>query len=250
VPKIPSVIACVDDSRYAAAVCDYAAWLAGPMEASVTLLHACGRRSREAGARVLREAAQRLADHGVECSESLLRDGAFAEAAIELSAEGHLLVLGKRGADGFDNRQALGANIDPVVRATAHPLLLVSSLFLPVSRTLALIDADPKHRRTVEFVRAQAWLSNLELDLMMLTDGKGGGEAKLGWARETLRAHAADVFPMPVEGPHEALARFRRDQPVDLLILSREMALQGGQDRLQEIEADSLWAWRAPVLIC
>jgi nucleotide-binding universal stress UspA family protein len=249
-PVPPSVIACLDESSYGPAVCDYAAWLAGPMEVPVALLHV-----REygkpagAGSRLVEEASQRLLDQGVEHTRLPGVEGSFADTALSLSKEGHLLVLGKRGAHAADDRQVLGSNVDTVVRGAVRPVFLVSNLFLPTSRTLVLLDADPEHRRTVEFVQGQPWLSELDLDLMVMTDGRDG-QAKLDWAREMLKALSADVFPMPVGGPHEALARYRANQAVDLLILSREIALSGGTEPLHRIEADSLWAWRAPVLVC
>lgn len=75
-------------------------------------------------------------------------------------------------------------------------------------------------------------------------------EPKLVWAREALGAREAAVFPMMASGPDEAAARYMADRGSDLLIMSREVILPDPERRLEQIEAQSVWAWRTPVLVC
>jgi hypothetical protein len=244
----PRLLASVDGSSYMAAVCDYAAWFAGRIGASISLLHVAQSDSASANA-VLTEALSRLADQGVEDVQPVLASGRFAEAVEPLIPLHTMLLMGKRGVGGDQDRAHLGSNVDVIVRRATRPVCLVSHLFLPVTRALVLLDADPEHRRTVQFVCDHPWLSSLELDLVVMTDGVHGAE-KLAWAREQLRARDADIFSLTADGPHAALAQYREKHAIDLLILSREIALEGGAARLRRIEEDSVWAWRAPVLIC
>lgn len=246
------ILACVDSSNYAPAVCDYAAWLTGPFAQAVSLFHAIESQS-EAAFRdtevILAAASARLRDSGLDDVRGISQRGRFVDLAEVLAPSHSVLVVGKRGSGGGEDRSRLGSSIEPLLRRTESAVCLVSTLFLPVSRALVLLDADPDHRRTVEFVRRHPWLSELDTDVVVMAE-EGGGEAKLAWAREVLGAGGADIFPLDAEGPHEALERYRQSHPIDLLVLSREVALADNATPLRKIEADSLWAWRAPVLIC
>lgn len=243
------VLACVDGSSYSPSVCEYAAWLAGALNASIRVLNVHEPQAPAVEGRPAREAVEHLRNHGVDDVEPLTLHGQFPQAIRHAAAESALVVLGKRGLGHAGDRARLGSNVDEVIRTAVGPILLAPHLFLPPSRALALLDADPGHRRAVNFLRSQPWAGTLDLDAVVMSENEAG-EAKLSWAREMLRPTGADVFALAASDPHQALQAYRRTQGADLLVLSREVALSGRGAQLRHIEEDSLWAWRAPLLIC
>lgn len=243
------VLACVDGSSYTQSVCEYAAWLAGALNASIRVLNVHEPQAQTPEGRPALQAVDHLRNHGVDDAEPLTIHGQFPRAIRQMAAESALVVVGKRGLGGAGDRARLGSNVDEVVRRAEGPILLAPHLFLPPSRALALLDADSEHRRAVNFLQSQPWAEALDLDAIVMSEDEAG-EAKLSWARATLRPIGADVFALAATDPNQALQAYRRTQGADLLVLSREVALSGQGEQLRHIEQDSLWAWRAPLLIC
>lgn len=248
-----SVLACVDRSAYAASVCDHAAWLTGPLSAQLDVLHVDesprdGRAARPLRRTdsVLRQARERLAEHGVQLRRMRLEHGDVAGAALNAAAA--VTVLGKRGERSDGRRDALGSNAAALLRAGDGHLCLVSHIYLPLRRVLVLADSDPDHLRTVETVAAHPILSGLDLDVVVMDDGRADLDAKLARARARLAALRANVFPLPAPGPDAAAARRFDGQPADLIVMSREMLLAAPEAAL--LETRPIWAWRTPIYIC
>lgn len=248
-----ALLACVDRSRYASAVCDYAAWFSGRTQSPIVLVNVDepGKPNSEktSEASPILRARERLEHEGAEAITTLEPVGRFARTLIDLSASAEMILMGKRGREA-DDRSALGSNVEPVVRGTTRPVCLVSQVYLPISRALIILDADPLHRRAVNFVSAHPALRGLEMDLVLMDDGLPGAASKLTWAREQLRPHSAGVFAMSAATPAAAVRAYRRNGGFDLLIISREVALADKSASLKQIDPQSIWAQRAPVLIC
>lgn len=241
------ILACVDRSDYRDAVCDHAAWLAGPDDV-VDLLHV--REPDEPGGpdaarRLLRDAGARLEHQGAPPHRLRLREGRFRDVVQVEEQDAGALVLGKRGARAGDDRRTLGSNATERLARGTRPLCLVSQVYLPISRGLVLIDADPDHRRAVDHVAANPRLLDLELDILLMTPEGADGEPKLAWARERLGSRGADVFGWPHGSADEAAARYIAEHPVDLIVISREALFADGAG---DVSARPLWSWRMPLL--
>lgn len=245
-----SILACVDGSRYAGAVCDYAAWFSSRMSAPITLLNV-GDPARASSSTVpaLARAVERLAQEGSPAADILSPVGDFAPVALDLAGAADVLVMGKRGRD-TSAREALGSNVEAMVRGSGRPLCLVSQVYLPISHALVILDGDPEHRRSVEFVSSHHALRNLTMDLVLMSDGRVGADDKVQWARTMLNARSADVFAMSAQDPGEVATRYLENSGFDLLIISKEVLLSGASLQLRRIDAESLWAKRAPILVC
>ncbi len=246
------ILACVDASPYAKSVCDYAGWLAGAFDQDISLLHAIESAvdgSPADAEDILSDAASILRNNGVKNFREISQRGEFADVAVALSGSHSVLVVGKRGAGDLCKRLSLGSSIQPILRQTERPVFLSPSLFLPISRALVLLDADITHRSATKFVRDHPWLTKLDTDVVVMTDGNGGQD-KLEWARSLLGETGVDIFPLSADGHHDALERYRQMHPIDLLVVSREVLLPDLTGPLGHVDAGSLWAWRAPVLIC
>lgn len=250
-----TVLACLDRSAYATSVCDHAAWLAGPLGASVEVLRVAEPQNGdgEAVEDILTTARERLEHHGVEAARILRSAGDFVEAVEGAGADADVIVLGKRGERTNGRRMTLGSRAEALLRQTTKSLCLVSQIYLPISRALVLIDSDPDHRRAVETVSRLPVLSDLDLDIILM--GSADDEpaaAKLAWAREAVGACEANIFPLDAETPDEASAQYMEDHQVDLIVMSREMLLDPkfSGPRGAGLRRRALWGWRTPLFIC
>jgi nucleotide-binding universal stress UspA family protein len=250
-----NILACVDASAYLAGVCDYAAWMAGQMDASVEVLHVREARMAAPSAEaegyddrlVEGEAGDRLAQQGL--SAKLHRAGEpLAAAAARLPAD--VVVMGKRGTASERERRLLGSNVEAMIRATVRPICLTSKVFLPVGHVLVLLDPHLEHRTAVEFIASHPGLNQLDLDLVVARPDHLDAGPKMRWARDLLATSDAEVFPVQAEGLNDAVCRFMADRGADLIVVAREVLLPDPQVKLRHIEEQGLWGWRTPVLVC
>jgi nucleotide-binding universal stress UspA family protein len=248
------VLACIDRSSYAPGVCDHAAWLADSIDATVLVLHVEKAEPPQplpagwlAGDALVAEAVERLRDSGVVRVEGQTANGDLVETASAFGAD--FVVMGKRGSESQDDRQALGHFVEAMVRGVDTPVCVTSKVHLPVRRALALMDADLSHRRSIELMRAHPGLRDLESDLVVVAD-PAAAAPKLAWARANLPSSDDEAFALPASDLAAGLARYMLDHTVDLIMIARDVLLSEPTLSLQRMEAESLWAWRTPVLIC
>jgi nucleotide-binding universal stress UspA family protein len=163
---VADVLACVDNSSYANGVCDHAGWFASDPDVGVEVLHVVEGSPGNGTQSLIDDAVSRVREQGVGPITSAKVEGTFLEVASQWDAD--IIVMGKRGDDSAADRERLGANIDPMVRATETPVCLTPKVFLPIHRALILLDADITHRRAVEFVKSQARLAGLTMDALIV----------------------------------------------------------------------------------
>ena len=139
------VMACIDGSPQAAAVCDYSAWASKRLDAPLTLLHVLDRQqypvsgdlsgiiglgsrefllqelatldekraklALEEGRMMLDSARQRAISAGVAQPECRQRHGDLVESLRDLQSETRLLVIGRQGEDSGDAIQHIGSQL-------------------------------------------------------------------------------------------------------------------------------------------
>lgn len=252
------VLACLDESRYATPVCDYAAWSARRMAAPLSLLHVIptppgGRaddarnlsgsigfgarealleelasldaeRSRlamEQGRILLEEAAERARRSGYDGSvEIRQRHGSLVDAAVALEPETRMLVLGKRGVDTATEHGHLGSQLEGVIRAMRHPVLIAQQSFSPPERIMFAWDGSATATRGMEMLAESPLFRGIPVDVV--TAGRGDEETRgsLAKARAILEARDFRVETAVVEGnPEDALLHYRESHDADLLIM-------------------------------
>ncbi len=196
------VLACVDQSRFADTVADYAAWAAHRMGAPLEFLHvierhpelsasqdhsgaiglgaqdslldqlsnedeARSRSQREAGRVFLNHLRQRALAAGVTTVDMRQRHGALAETLAEQQADVRLFVLGRRGASAELSQRDLGRNLEWVVRAVERPILAVNERYQEPKRVLLAFDGSGVTRRGVEMIAASPLLKGLPIHVLM-----------------------------------------------------------------------------------
>lgn len=260
------ILACVDGSRYSASVCDHAAWAARRIDATVELVHVLdhphaqrgvadfsgamdidirdtlleelaaldeqqSRVAQKRGWVILDEARARLTATGVSAVRAYQMQGAVVETIAELGADVDLVVIGKRGASADVAHPHLGSNLERVVRASRHPILVASETFRPIERVLIAFDGGASSRRAIERLARSHQVRDLECHILMV--GPGGAEAErlLDTAAATLTsagyAVASSIEPGHVEQviPSQITSRH-----IDLLVMGAY-----GHSRIREL---------------
>lgn len=196
------VIACIDGSAAAGAVCDAAAWSALRLEAPLVLMHVLeksetpvkgdlsgniglGTREQLLEDLVELEAKKsRLAlEHGKEMLQqarlrtsklyegeitTLQRHGNLLETTLELQHESRLLVMGRQGEAHENVSGSIGSHIENVVRAMHRPILVVMPFFTPPKRFMIAYDASDTAEKTLDMVAQSPLLKGLECHVVMI----------------------------------------------------------------------------------
>lgn len=249
------ILACVDHSRYAEYIADYAAWAARQLSEPVELLHVIDRHkdapsgedhsgaigfdaqanlldkltsedevrvraAREAGRELLTRLRSRVIAAGAPVVDIRQRYGELESTLREQEDSVDLMVLGRRGEAAETTQRDLGRNIERVVRALNRPVLTVTEAFREPQRVLFAFDGSAVTRRGVDMLAESKLLRHLSIVLLM--SGKPGNEneRKLAKAKEKLLKAGLDVTAMFTPGdPETVIALTAREQAIDLLIM-------------------------------
>lgn len=260
------ILACVDGSRYSASVLDHAAWAARRVGASVEVVHVLdrphasgrspdysgafdidmrenlleeltaldeqqGKLDQQRGWLILDAARARLSAAGVSDVQVHQMHGAVVEIITQMEADADLVVIGKRGASADRARPHLGSNLERVVRASRHPVLVASEEFRPIERVLVAYDGGPSSQRAIErFARSQQ-VRDLTCHILMVGSRDTEADRHLATAVTTLTSAgysvSASIVPGHVEQviPAEIASRH-----IDLLVMGAY-----GHSRIREL---------------
>ncbi|MGM8932532.1 universal stress protein [Salinicola halophyticus] len=249
------VLACIDDSHHAFAVCAAAAWAAERIGAPIELMHVLskapclgaadasgqiGLGSREHLREQLTELDEQRAkiaqQHGRELLEAVrgqaerlapsakvstaLRHGELIESLVEREPQTRLVVLGKRGESAGEALEHLGSNLERVVRTLHTPILVTPPEFQPPSRLLLAFDGGQTTRKGVEMIAESPLLNGLVCHVVMIGAGTDDQRAQLQWALDRLRQGQVDAQGTILAGEvDEVLADYADRQQIDLMIM-------------------------------
>jgi len=249
------ILACVDQSRFADTVADYAAWAATRMDAPLEFLHvidrhpelgsgddhsgtigfdaqeqllhtlsdkdaAHSRAAREQGRIFLNRLRERAIAAGVPAPDMRQRHGALDDTLAEQEDGVRMFVFGRRGASAETNSQAIGSNVERVVRALHKPALTVTEGFSEPRRILIAFDGGIVTRRGVEMVANSPLFRGLPIHLLMSGKESQSAPKQLEWAKNTLEAAGFEAPASLIPGDAEQLIeKTVKAQDIDLLIM-------------------------------
>ncbi|KIH76190.1 Nucleotide-binding universal stress protein, UspA family [Geoalkalibacter ferrihydriticus] len=248
------VLACIDGSTYAPAVCDAAAWAALRLEAPLTFLHVLsktqeprpadlsgslglgareslleelaeldakrGKLAQERGRQILAAAKERAKNAGVASPEALQRHGGLVETLSELEGGIRLLVLGRRGEAADVAKEHLGSHLERVIRAMSRPILVTTAEFRAPQKIMLAFDGSATTRKGVDMVAASPLFKGLPCHLVMV--GPDTAEARAQLERARLRLESAGFETPAVILPGEAssvLSQYQQEHGIDLMIM-------------------------------
>jgi nucleotide-binding universal stress UspA family protein len=245
------IIACIDGSASAVAVCDWTAWSSVRMAAPITLLHvldkptavtapdlsgAIGLGAREDlleqltrldeqrekialqhGKHLLATARQRVEAAGALDVDTRQRHGHLVETLAELEPETRLLVIGRQGEQSQRHAEQIGSQLESVIRTVHCPVLVALPGFRAPQRFLLAYDGSTTAHTALERVVASQLLQGLTCHLVMVGATQ---QSRLESAAARLQqAGFATVVKCLPGDDVAALADYADANAIDLLIM-------------------------------
>ncbi len=247
------VMACIDGSTQASAVCDCAVWASQRLGSPLSLLHVLdqqryplsgdfsgiiGLGSREflleelasldekrnklaleEGRMMLDAARQRAVKAGVEPTLRH-RHGDLVESLRELEGDIRLLVIGKQGEDSGSEVQLIGSQLESVIRTMHRPILVTPADFKAPASAMLAFDASATSRKGVEMLVASPLLKGMPIHLVTVSSDTHEARAALDAARDKLADAGFEVHVAILEGEVEARLRdYQAEHAIELLVM-------------------------------
>ncbi|WP_313088472.1 universal stress protein [Stutzerimonas nitrititolerans] len=247
------VMACIDGSTQAAAVCDCAVWASQRLGSPLSLLHVLdqqryplsgdfsgiiGLGSREflleelasldekrnklaleEGRMMLDAARQRAVKAGVEPTLRH-RHGDLVESLRELEGDIRLLVIGKQGEDSGSEVQLIGSQLESVIRTMHRPILVTPADFKAPASAMLAFDASATSRKGIEMLVASPLLKGTPIHLVTVSSDTHEARAALDAARDKLADAGFEVHVAILEGEVEARLRdYQAEHSIELLVM-------------------------------
>ena len=249
------VLACVDQSKFANYVVDYAAWAARQLNAPLELLHVIDRHpeisssddhsgaigvnaqeklltqlsdedqarskaAREQGRLFLNELRQRALAAGAPSVDVRQRHGQLEETLVEQQPGVRLFILGRRGKSAETTQRDLGRNLERVVRALHRPILTINDTFKPVKQVMVAFDGGITTRAGIEKIATSPLLKGLPIHILMSGKEKSDAREQLEWATERLKSAGFETSSALVPGDAESvIGAAVQERNIDILIM-------------------------------
>lgn len=248
-----SVLACIDSSEYAEAVCDYAAWISKQLELPLQLFHNIDRPPRTAldmsgaiglgsqeilmeeltqleeersrlllqkGKLMLNAARDRVMAQGAAEPVTKQRHGPLAASLLEMEDSIRVLVLGIDRDQEAGNNRSLGAQLESTIRALHSPILVVNSAFKVPEQVMLAFDGSQASCKALDMLAQSPLLKGVQVHLVTVGDEGENLEELQNRASEKLLQAGHKVIGAVLQGqPSEALCQYQRDQHIDLTLM-------------------------------
>ncbi len=248
------VVACIDGSRAAPAVCDYAAWASRHMDTPLMLLHvldeerypaepdlagSIGLGSREQlldelaeldrkraklalehGHHMLDEAEARVKAAGAAEAVKRQRHGNLTESLMALEKETRLFVVGLHGESSSDRDIHIGSQLETAIRSVHRPILLVPDEFAQPKSAMLAFDGSDTAFKGVELLAASPVLKGMPVHLVMIGTDSADRWEQLKKAEKMLAGLGVEITPAIRDGDVEpALHAYQDEHDIDILVM-------------------------------
>ncbi|DAB31347.1 MAG TPA: universal stress protein [Sulfurospirillum sp. UBA11407] len=244
------ILVCLDGSKLSRAVCDYGIFLSKELDLPLVLLHvvehthtpskldlsgnlALGARDDlleelvieemdeskkliAKGRAVLKEFEVYAKEHGVQKCETLHRHGALEEILEELASSLQTAIIGLRGED----HNAIGSNVEELIRNLNTPILLVNGDFEPIQSVLIAYDGSTFATKALKAIsknpllpHVKRFIANVNTDVA--SSAKLLLEAKKFFDEENLEVHTKSLQGDSIE----ALLSFAQEKDIDIIAM-------------------------------
>ncbi len=252
--KMLRVVACIDGSQAAPAVCDYAAWASKHMETPMMLLHvldeerypaepdlagSIGLGSREQlledlaeldrkraklalehGHHMLNEAEKRVSEAGVRDVVQRQRHGDLTESLMALENQTRLLVMGLHGESSSERDIHIGSQLETVIRSMHRPILLVPDEYTQPRSAMLAFDGSATAFKGVELLAGSPVLKGMPLHLVMIGADTNDRWEQLKKAEKMLSGLESEITLAIRAGDVEpALHAYQEEHDIDILVM-------------------------------
>lgn len=251
---IKKVLACVDGSAYLDSVCQHARWAAMMQQAPVHVLHVQtpfqqwispsnypntmgapvpgelfeqfnqleqdhAKLEKQRGAFVIQRAETLLADANVTI-ETTQVIGELVDAVSTYADATSMVVIGKRGEDIHDTNKYLGANLEPVVRATHGSVLVCAPQYTPIKRVVIAYDGSANSYKALEYVIKHPLFADVECHLVGVSAESDRDTLQLDKAAGILRQTHHNVHVYHTDGfVEDVLHEYINQHDINLLLM-------------------------------
>lgn len=248
------IVACIDGSRAAPAVCDYAGWVSQHTGVPVMLLHVLdqerypvapdlagniGLGSREHlleelaeldeqrsklalehGHHLLEQAEQRVAESGIADVLKRQRHGDLTESLLTLEDQTRILVMGLHGESSSDREVHIGSQLETVIRSMNRPVMLVPDEFTPPKSAMLAFDGSKTAFRSIELLAASPVIRGMPLHIVMVGPDTADRWEQLKRAQSMLADQGGEIQLAIRAGDVEpTLHAYQQEHDIDLLVM-------------------------------
>lgn len=249
------IIAGIDGSQSALAVCDAAAWASQQLNATVLALHVLDKaeypverdlsgnlglgarehllselseldnqRSKialERGKHQLTAARERLESAGIPAVETLQRHDSLVNTVESLEEDTRLLIMGRKGEGRENDLKTVGSHLENVIRVAQKPLLITVNTFKTPQNFMLAFDDTKTANRALARVAESPLLQGLPCHLVMVGSDNPEHQAQLQAARKKLENAGFEVKVRLLAGEKVAarLVEYGRSENIDLTIM-------------------------------
>lgn len=279
-----NVMACIDGSSHASAVCDCASWASLRLEAPLIFLHVQdkesapvksdfsgsiglgsqehlleqlaeldARRSKlavEQGQLMLEAARDRAMVAGVTAPTTLQRHGDLVDTLVEFEPDTRLLVLGRHGEASTSPFAHLGSHVEQVIRALHRPILVTQGEFKAPQKVMLAFDGSATTRKGVEMLARSPLFKGLELHIVLVGADTDDHREQLKWAFDVLNQSGIDARTHIVAGDvDQVLPAYQQEHDIDMMVMGAY-----GHSRIRQLLVGStttamIGTARVPLLI-
>ena len=248
------IITCVDGSAITSAVTDAAVWASKKLNKSILFLHtlekeqqhgaddytgAIGLSARTAlldemtkldeqrskvalqlGKELLGYVSQQAITAGVAEVKSLQRHGDLVDSIDDIEGQTRLIVIGRSGKGHDGNFNALGSNIETLLRKASHPVMVIPDTFItPVSFMIAY-DGRETAEIALQRVIDGGLLHGLHCHLFSVKNNESNQKDKFLLAQQKLEEKGFNVTVSFIEGNiHESLMEYKEAHDIGLIVM-------------------------------
>lgn len=283
---MPALLTCTDGSAYAPSLYQHTAWAASRLGASVEVLHvypavppfymppvnymgdpsmgtaslvlpeltalseAQEQEAQSAAAKLLQEAAARLADAGVTDPVLTALPGTLPHVLDDWQKPYDFLLMGKRGESTAAQRQALGSQLETIIRHSSRPVLVASHDFKPIQQFLISFDDSPAAHAALRHVVESPLLRGLPCGVMMAGDPTGENREALASACSYLKTGGFDATEFLMQGDPETVSTWEIEaHHFDLLVMGAYSHSRFLQFFIGSTTTEMIRSCRIPVLV-
>lgn len=250
------VVACIDGSKAALSVCDYAAWASQRMGDPLLLLHVLDEEKYPAqtdmsgniglGARehlldelveldqqrsklalkqghiMLDEAEKRVKGSGVDNVSQRQRHDELAGSLVGLESESRLFVLGLHGeGSNTEAGEHVGSQLETVIRSVHRPVLLVPDEYSEPRSAMLAFDGSKTAFRSIELLAGTPVFQGMPFHLVMVGPDTDDKREQLKRAREILETQQLEVTETIRQGSdvEQTLHAYQEEHDIDILVM-------------------------------
>ncbi|KZK75087.1 MAG: universal stress protein UspA [Pelodictyon luteolum] len=249
-----NILACIDGSLAATAVCDAAAWASRRLQAPLELLHVLEKPDKPAGGdlsgsigfgtreqlllelvaleekksrllqqqgkAMLQAARERVEASGAGPVASRQLHGPLVDILEDLAAETRLCVMGREGESNPRAHRAIGSNIENVIRTISRPILVVLPGFQKPRSFMISFDGSPTAWKAIDMVAGSPLLEAIPCHVVMAGKAADTRQNELTEACRILGEKGFRVTDASLDGnAHDALLGYRREHDIDLMVM-------------------------------